>query len=110
MSIRKIIERQGGGGPISQQGYKLDMPEQYNRAILNQRDGVATVEDKSIIENYDTMFRVFQDGLEGYPTFRNWISSSPSTKLTWLDKNQMKIWYDIYGRKETIQEKLQRVF
>lgn len=98
--LRKMIEKQGGGIPTSQQGYRLDMPEQYNRAILNQRDGVATAEDKNTIKNYEDMFKIFQDELKDYPTFKDWISSSPTNKLVGLDKNQMKIWYDIYAEKE----------
>ncbi len=98
--LRKIIERQGGGGPVSQQGYRLDMPERYNRATLKQRDGVATVEDTNTIRNYEDMFKIFNDELKDYPTFKDWISSSPTAKLVGLDKNQMKIWYDIYAEKK----------
>lgn len=104
--LRKMVERTGGGDPVSQQGYRLDMPEQYNRAILNQRDGVATVEDKNTIKNYEDMFKIFKDELKDYPTFKGWISSSPIRNLVGLDKNQMKMWYDIYAEKESFLEKI----
>jgi len=107
--LREIVEKQGGGIPTSHQGYRLDMPERYNRAILNQKDGVATVEDTDTIKNYEDMFKIFQDELKDYPTFKSWISSSPANKLMGLDKNQMKTWYDIYGHKESIKEKIQRI-
>ena len=72
------------------------MPEKYNRAILNQKDGVATIEDDSTIRRYEDMFKIFQDELRDYPTFKNWLSASPITKMAGIDKSQMKIWYDIY--------------
>jgi len=104
--LRKIIGKQGGGTPVSQQGYRLDMPERYNRAILNQKDGVATIEDEDIIKNYEDMFKIFQDELKDYPTFKNWINNSPISNLVGLDKNQMKIWYDIYAEKESFLERI----
>ena len=103
--LRKMIEKQGGGVPTSPQGYRLDMPEKYNRAILNQKDGVATVEDTSIIKNYENMFKIFQDELKVYPTFKDWLRLSVTTELKGLDKNQMKIWYDIFAKKESWLER-----
>lgn len=104
--LRKMVEKQGGGVPTSPQGYRLDMPEKYNRAILNQGDGVATVEDTGTIKNYENMFKIFQDELKVYPTFKDWLRLSVTTKLKGLDKNQMKIWYDIYAEKESWLEKI----
>jgi hypothetical protein len=103
--LRKMIKKQGGGIPTSPQGYRLDMPEKYNRAILNQRDGVATEEDTNTIKNYENMFKIFQDELKVYPTFKDWLRLSVTTKLKGLDKNQMKIWYDVYAEKESWLEK-----
>lgn len=94
--LRKMVKKQGGGIPTSQQGYRLDMPEKYNRAILNQKDGVATVEDTGTIRNYEDMFKIFQEELQTYPTFKDWLANSPVTRMTGIDKSQMKIWYDIY--------------
>jgi len=100
--VRNIIETTRGQIPLSSQGYRLDMPEKYNLAKLNVRDGVATPEDIKIIKNYDAMFKIFQDEIKDYPTFQKWISGSPSAQtkeLERIDKNQMKKWYDIYGVK-----------
>jgi len=101
--LRKIVEKQEGGLPLSSQGYRLDMPERYNRAILNKRDGVPTVEDLDVIAKYDAMFSVFRDRLMagGIDSFKKYIAS-PNTRDLRDDPNfdngQIKLWYEIFKK------------
>ena len=101
--LRKIVERQEGGLPLSSQGYRLDMPERYNRAILNKRDGVATAENLDVIMKYDAMFRVFQDRLLGgeVNTWKKFLTSEYTRDLRDdpnFDNGQIKLWYDIFRK------------
>jgi len=97
--LKNIVKEQGGGRPISSQGYFLDMPEKYNLALLNQRDGVATSEDIDTINKYNAMFRYFQDyAVKNYPSFKDWLKSIERKKKG-LDKMQIKNWYEIYNIK-----------
>ena len=101
--LRKIVEKQEGGLPLSSQGYRLDMPERYNRAILNKRDGVATAENLDVIAKYDAMFSVFRDRLmgRGIDSFKKYMTS-PDTKDLRDDPNfdngQIKLWYEIFKK------------
>ena len=101
--LRKIVERQKGGLPLSSQGYRLDMPERYNRAILNKRDGVVTVEDLDVITKYNAMFNVFQDRLmgRGIDSFKKYIASPDTRDLRNdpnFDNGQIKLWYEIFEK------------
>lgn len=101
--LRKIVAERGGGPPVSSQGYRLDMPERYNRAILNKRDGVATTENLDIIAKYEGMFRVFQDRLlaGGIDSFKKFITSADTKDLRDdpnFDNYQIKLWYDIFRK------------
>lgn len=101
--LRKMVGKKEGGLPLSSQGYRLDMPEKYNRAILNKRDGVATVENLDVIAKYDAMFSVFRDRLMrgGIDSFKKYMTS-PDTKDLRDDPNfdngQIKLWYEIFKK------------
>ena len=102
-SLRKMLKKQGGRIPTSQQGYRLDMPTKYNVAILNKKDGVATPEDLDIIAKYEAMFGVFKDRLlaRGIDSFDKFMTSMDTIDLRRdhnFEKKQIKRWYDIYKR------------
>ena len=102
-SLRKMLKKQGGGIPTSQQGYRLDMPSKYNTAVLNKKDGVAIPEDLDIIAKYEAMFGVFKDRLlaKGIDSFEKFMTSMDTIDLRRdpnFDKSQIKRWYDIYKR------------
>ena len=101
--LRKIVERQEGGLPFSSQGHRLDMPERYNRAVLNKRDGVATAENLDVIMKYDAMFSVFRDRLmgRGIDSFKNFMTSPDTRDLRDdpnFDNSQIKLWYEIFKK------------
>ncbi len=101
--LRKIVKERGGGPPVSSQGHRLDMPERYNRAILNKRDGVATTENLDIIAKYEGMFRVFQDRLLAgdIDSFKKFMTSADTRDLRGdpnFDIGQIKLWYDIFRK------------
>ena len=101
--LRKIVGEKSGGLPLSSQGYRLDMPERYNRAVLNKRDRVATTENLDVIEKYDAMFEVFQNRLlkRDVNSFKKYMTS-PTTKDLRndpdFDNGQIKLWYDIFKK------------
>lgn len=101
--LRKIVAERGGGPPISSQGHRLDMPERYNRAILNKRDGVATIENLDVIAKYEGMFKVFQDRLlaGGIDSFKKFMASADTGDLRGdpnFDIGQIKLWYEIFRK------------
>ena len=91
---RKLIKDSGGARPKSY-GVFLDMPHNYNWALLNQKDGVATKEDLNIIEKYDAMFRVFQEQLLPRFSWKEFLKSGLA-KDPDIDKAQIRKWYDYY--------------
>jgi len=84
-------------------GIKFDMPYNYNLAILNQEDGVATPEDLDAIAKYDAMYRVFQERLlgQGIDSFKKFMTSEETRDLRDdpnFENGQIKKWYDIYRK------------
>lgn len=102
--MRKMVRDVPGALPTAE-GIRLDMPRQYNQAILNKKDGVATSDDFAIIEKYDMMFKLFQEDLlgKGILTFKDYLAMPPTpgqeTPLAMdkdIDNRFMKMWFDIY--------------
>ena len=77
-------------------GVYLDMPYEYNIALLNINDGVATEKDTDIVERYNAMFRIFQeDFLAKRIPWKQFITSALA-KDPLIDNAQFKVWYDTY--------------
>jgi len=94
--MRGMVKGVLGALPTAE-GIRLDMPRQYNQAVLNKRDGVATSDDFAIIEKYDMMFRLFQDELfgKGILTFKDYLKL-PLAMDKDIDNRFMKLWFDTY--------------
>jgi hypothetical protein len=106
--------------PRMENGYQLDMPAEYNLAMMNLRDEVATPEDEELILEYNTMKAVFMNMiLPEYQETRRaettniftpiskllsrkrggfqYFLNSQYAKEAGLDKNFIKRLFDIYG-------------
>jgi len=80
-------------------GIYFDMPFNYNWAVQNKQDGVATPEDEMVIQKYDQMFKFFQDGLigQGIKKFKD-FAKLPVAKDPDIDRAQIRKWFEIYRK------------
>lgn len=122
--LKKAVEMSRGKPPISEEGYRLDMPKQYNRAVLYKRNGVATPEHENLINKYEAWFDYFlaisgqkqwadvettefqkRGIVQPISTFKDWLQS-PEPSNTTVNANQIKEWYEIYkGFLKTLHKK-----
>uniref|UniRef100_A0A6M3IRR3 Uncharacterized protein n=1 Tax=viral metagenome TaxID=1070528 RepID=A0A6M3IRR3_9ZZZZ len=104
-NVRNMMDDLYGGIPDARPevgGIFLDMPQDYNVALLNKVDGVATPKDLDTIKKYDDWFKYFQlvsnpdsakaNGMIYAPTFKDWLR----LRVKNIDRVYMKKWYDIY--------------
>jgi len=87
-----------GDRPKTETGYILDMPFEYNVALKNVADGVATQKDKITVQYYDKLYNDFMTNfLPKYPDFKSFMQSEDA-KIKGLKKDWIKVLYDIYRR------------
>ena len=94
--LRSIVRKAGGQPPVAY-GMRLDMPFQYNIAIRNQQDGVATPEDVATIERYEYLFSIFMEDVvpSDIRKFRDFIKLDIARDPL-IDKEQFRRWFEIY--------------
>ena len=97
-SLRKLVEKNDGARPVSPQGVAFDMPFEYNLAKINVSGGTPGPKDAETIDGYDKNRQLFENVLPIYKSFNEFMKSGhPAVRSGLVDKNLIKLWYDIYG-------------
>ena len=96
-AARKYIK--DGMEPENENGWRYDMPEKYNWAKMNDNDGVATPQDLDAINKYEALKQAFLSKyVKELPTWKDFLQS-PYAKIKEIDRNFIKMLYDIYSGK-----------
>ncbi len=96
-SIKNLVKK-FGSQPVTPQGVALDMPFEYNLANLNIKGGTPGPNDAMTVEKYDKNRQLFEKVLPVYRNFNEFMKSGhPAVKSGLVDKNLIRLWYEIYG-------------